>query len=220
MAHAKTLSAGVLNELTKDIGGLVARHDMSVSSQGPPVLAESFEIFALTPRDIKKAVQRRSGLRKVIRKTGQWHHQIGVGGEARGFARSIEPKGAQHSWSVGGVFVSELASKIEAAVQRIDTERPDESAEVRLVDFPGYHMHFFLIESPTEVKAKPQRKESAKSSNRFGQREVFVIASPFSTPGLEEDQFYSEQQFLQSLLRVPFIRGVIHKRHRRKSRKN
>ena len=220
MAHARQLSGEVLNELTKGIGGLVARHDMSVSSQGPPVLAESFEIFLLTPRDIRSAVERGSGLTKIIRRTGQWHHQIGVGGEARGFARSVEPKRAQDSWSVSGVFVSELASKIEAAIQRIDAERPDDSAEVRLVDFPGYHMHFFLIESPTEVKAKPQRKESSKRSKSFAQREVFVIASPFSIPGLKEAQFYSEQQFLQSLLEVPFIRGVIHKRHRRKARKN
>lgn len=208
MARAKQLSSKAIGKLTRRIGNLMARHDEGVSPHAPLELAESFEIFLLAADDITRATRRGIGLTKVIHRTGNWHHQIGAGGTPLAFARSAEPSRKQTDWSVSSVFVSELASKIEEAVKRIDAERPDDKTTVRLVDLPAYHVHFFLIESPAEVKRKPRNKKRNREKNQ-SQIEVFVIASPFSAPGPEEGRFYEEHEFLKIIRAVPFIRGVV-----------
>jgi len=210
MAITRRLHPEAISDLSGRIANLVARHDTAVSTSGPPELAESFAVHLLSPGGVKGAARRGRSLARVIRTSGRWHHQIYIGGKPVGFARSEEPGRAHSDWSVNSVFVSDLAAKIEAAVQRIDAERPDDKTEVRLVDFPAHHMHLFMIESPgTSAKGK-----------KPGKNEVFVIGSPFSAPGLEEGRFYSERKFLRAILAKPLIRGLIHKpaASRRKSK--
>jgi hypothetical protein len=214
MARVKQLSSEAIGKLTRRIGNLMARHDEGVPPHASLELAESFEIFLLAAADIVKAA--RQGLAKVIRRTGNWHHQIGAGGTPMAFARSTEPSRKQTDWSVSSVFVSELASKIEEAVKRIDAERPDEKTVVRFVDLPAYHTHFFLIESPIKAKGRPKKNRGKKE--KACQREAFVIASPFSAPGPEQGRFYGEDQFLKSLRAVGSIRGIEHRAPDRASR--
>lgn len=209
MAYAKQLTADAEGKLTGRIGGLFERHDVGDSDQAPPELAESFGIFSLTTPGIKKATQEGIGLAEVIQGTGRWHHQILAGGKPVGFATSIEPSGKQEDWSVQSAFVSELAAKIEDAVQQIDAQWPEDTTEVRFVVVPAYHLHFFLIESKEKTKSKKTTGKKPLSKKPAGKSEVFVIDSPFSSPGPEQGKLYEEHRFLESLQAVPRVRGIV-----------
>lgn len=217
MAYAKQLSAEVIGKLAGQIGNLIGGHDIAASADAPPHLSESFEIFHLPIRDLRKAAQHGGGLAKLIKSTRHWHHQIAVGGKPVGFARSLQPRRKKDTWSVQSVFVSPLASKVETAVQQIDAQRPDDKTEVRLVALPAYQMHFFLLEGPAEVKTKTKKKSSGKKAAI--QSEVYVVDSPYSTSGLKPGRFYPEHQFLASLLAVPPIRGLRVPAKRRSAKK-
>ncbi len=220
MAYAKQLSADVIAKLAGPIGDLIGGHRIAASADAPPHLAESFEIFHLPIRDLQKAAQRGGGLARLIKSTRHWHHQIAVAGKPVGFARSLQPRRKKEDWSVQSVFVSPLASKVETAVQQIDAQRPDDKTEVRLVALPAYHMHFFLIEGPVQVKAKTKTKNTKASGKKKPvQAEVYVVDSPFSAPGLEPGRFYPEPQFLAGLLAVPPIRGLRVPAKRRSTKK-
>jgi hypothetical protein len=132
MVSAPTLPTGVLSSIAEQIAERLPRTSQLAAPGARAGLAESFKV-ALLPEDSIVAGKGKLGDRLVW--TGQWHHQIYVGGEPASFARSAESREAPGTPAeVVEVADSELAGELGATIRWVDANVPDEGeAEVLMV---------------------------------------------------------------------------------------
>lgn len=176
----------------------------------PAELVETFAVWTLDARALapvsgrgaaKKSGAKKSGakgnsLRAFARPTGRWHHQIKVGGRAAAFARSSGPRLKLDSASLRGLFVSPLARKIEAAIDWIDENEPEErdgvrDPVVRLLVVPSHQLHAFWL-----------------FDEREGTSEVFVVDAPPRLDATGRGGLIDEREFLDLLRRSRAVRGL------------
>ena len=176
----------------------------------PAELVETFAVWTLDARSLspprgrgaakksgaKKSVAKGDSLRALARPTGRWHHQIKVGGRAAAFARSSGARLKLDSASLRGLFVSPLARKVEAAIDWIDENEPEDrdgvrDPVVRLLVVPPYQLHAFWL-----------------LDEREGTSEVFVVDAPPRLDAPGRARLIDEREFLELLRRSRPVRGL------------
>ena len=122
--------------------------------------------------------------------TERWHHQIEVEGRPEVFARSApDPDHDPTSWRVREVTRSPVVAKLDATIDRIDAEVPEDEL-VRLLEAPAYALRaLWLIGSQDQ-----SRVLVVDAANRLG--DLFEM-------GLQ-----SESEFLDQLGRVTPVVGI------------
>lgn len=179
MAHAQQLPPAVLNHLAAQLNTLLPQAVEGVKLARTPInLTETFPVWMLGADAVTKSDL---PLDKLARRTGRWHHQIRFAGAADAYARSM-PLGADAaSWDIREVYESELAARIDKAIDWID-QNVKGDPEVRLLVVPAYYTHAFWL------------------SERNGSH-VVVIDAPKQYTNLRPQKLYTPKEFLESLAR-------------------
>lgn len=177
MAHADTLPAAVLDAVAAKVGTPLAEFG-TVANQpwAGAELTETFSVWSLEPTAILNPDQ---DFPKLVSQTPRWHHQIKVAGKAAAFARST-PLGADAgSWDVIQLFQSDIAEKIDKAVEWVDGNVTGDPV-VRLLIAPSWYLHaFWLADGNTH--------------------QVYVIDVPTSFTHVQAGKFYLAKEFLHKL---------------------
>jgi hypothetical protein len=186
MAQLHLLPEETLAELTAQIsrqsspGALVSGAEMLAE------LTESFPVYALQT-DPTLALHR--PLRDAVSMTGQWHHQIRHGSEAKGFALSQPHGPATKDWKVNAVFSSDIAHQIDETLAWIDaqgTAIPE--GHVNLLIAPSFLAHALWIEAQ-------------------GVDLVIVANLPAELDSISTRRVYTAEEFLSLLAATPPPRG-------------
>jgi hypothetical protein len=201
MAVTKTLPTDVLESIATQIGarfgpmpeghGHFFRFDPSASR---PEIGETFEVWKLIPDAIDEITRGNLDITKLTRPTGIWHHQLRDETRAFGFARS-KPLGAgPDDWSVRDIFMSEVAAKIDTAINWVDRNIPDNQVEVRLLSLPAYQVEAFWF-----VSKDPNYADEWND-------QLLIIHSRDAIDGLGPK--IDSKSFLASLPRMPRGMGI------------
>jgi hypothetical protein len=186
MAHADTLPDDVIDAVAAQVGAEAGRTFGGAVLQNRAMeLAESFAVWSLGADAVPK-----SGvdLSQLARQTGRWHHQIKIDGKAESFARSMPLGPEAANWSVREMFASEIAKRIDDAIEWVDRNVPGDPL-VRLLVVPAYHLHAFWL------------KEGNGS-------QVLVVDMPHGFTKLQTGKLYSSKEFLEALAQEQYIVGV------------
>jgi hypothetical protein len=181
MAHAENFPDAAADEVVKQIGALLpGQFIANPPAEGEVTLSETFEVWIL---DGNAVTQPTDSLRQLARPTGYRHHQVFIKGAAKLFARSTPPDAATGRWRVTEVFESELAGKIDEAIDLIDSMDRDDIDDplVRLLIAPTYQTHAFWLLSDTKDD------------------QVLVLSRPPEFTSLRTDQLLSQGEFLEAL---------------------
>ena len=189
MAHTRNLNARHLGAVRSQLAR-IAHEELRSPTRRKPALGESFEMYMLPGDRIPKSAKAAWSLVDNLQRTGQWHHQVLVNDKPTAAAHSGALGPAHSEWSLQGVFASKLAGKIDDAIKKIHHRYPQGDVMVRLVEVPAFHVSVFSLEGK-------------------GTRKVYVVDSPYDSPGPKEGRTYSEQQFLKCLNSVPQVRGLV-----------
>ncbi|TYC78768.1 hypothetical protein [Novosphingobium sp. BW1] len=132
MVTAPTLAPQVLNSIANQIAERVPRSSELAAPGAVAGIGESLRV-ALLPEDELTGGKGALGDRVV--ETGQWHHQIYTGDDARSFARSIEaPEAPGEPSEVVEVADSVVAADLGRTIRWVDENVPQEGeAEVLMV---------------------------------------------------------------------------------------
>lgn len=125
---------------------------------------------------------------QLARQTGRWHHQIKIDGKAESFARSVPLGPDAANWSVRELFQSEVAQKIDEAIDWIDSNVTGDPL-VRLLIVPAYHLHAFWL------------KEGDASR-------VLVVDMPASFTRPQYNKLYTSKEFLEALTEEQHVIGI------------
>ncbi|HEY9157139.1 hypothetical protein [Candidatus Binatus sp.] len=216
MARAEQLAVEARRQIASQIGERLSReHPMGevtwwVGTHGKgkqPLLAETFEIWALTHSALQALQNGLAGLRpdrrliEFAENTRHFHHQIRrEGGRSVGYARSMVSRGHNGSdqWTLQTVRISPIADMIDRAIRWIDVHTDTGKREaakepehlVRLLIIPQYHIHAFWLEG------------------RDGDW-ILVVNSPRSTAGLKPRRLYGWFEFLEALSKLKVRASVM-----------
>lgn len=142
MAHADPFPTAALDVVSRQVGSRLAGVVPDDLIQNVPIeLAESFAIWMLA---LDATTRANEDLSHLARRTGRWHHQVRFGGQARAFAWSMPYGPDPTDWSIEQVSFSPIAERIDAAVEWIDQNVPDDPL-VRLLVVPSYYLHAFWL---------------------------------------------------------------------------
>ncbi|MGD9714133.1 MAG: hypothetical protein AB7V46_19040 [Thermomicrobiales bacterium] len=184
MADVKRIPDEALRSIAAQIAERLPPR-MTTWSLRRPRLAESLPIHALDevpPAGVP--------LSEAAQQTPFWHHQIHHPQGKTTTARSMESDGA---WKVMEVGAAPMAMELDAAIDRVDLEAPDDW-DARLLLVPDYHVAGIWLHS---VDAEDDL--------------VSVVARPAGMAMLEKTVLYSATTFLMLLrdyrpsLGVPII---------------
>lgn len=186
MAHAESLPDDVLRAVAEQIGtllpGVFAADSLPV---GRVRIGETFEVWVLEPDAITEATNQ---LRRLATPTGRWHHQVSLDGVMRSFARSTPLGVKADSWRVTEVFESELARKIDDAIDWVDRNITDDPL-VHLLIIPAYQTQAFWL------------------LRDAGDDQVLVLDRPPEFTHLHTDRLLSQGEFLKALRSEQHIIG-------------
>lgn len=185
MAHTDALPNDVLDAVAAHIGAEAGGSFGAGVLQKKMELMESFAVWSLGADAVTK-----SGvdLSQLAQQTGRWHHQINIDGKAEAFARSMSLGPDAASWSVREMFESEIAKKIDDAIEWVD-QNVEGDPLVRLLVIPAYHVHAFWL------------KEGDAS-------QVLVVDMPQGFTQLQSGTLYSSAEFLEALAKEQHIVGI------------
>lgn len=221
MANTKTLPPEALNEVGRQLRErLIVAEDPSqpvfsfeslenVSSarESSVGLGTTIELWRLSPSAIGKPGQEQKGLRDLAKQVG-WHHQIRVNDDSVGFARSSTPPNENTTSSVGGIFMTDLARKIDQAFiwanENAGTdERLSDDKTARMLTVPAYLIDalWFLDESA----------DAQAGSNGY----IYLISLPPDIKRLQQSEFISADDFVEALRHESPGMGLIHKEFRK-----
>src|SRR5205807_839760 len=142
MAHADALPSDVIDNVADQIGAEAGKSlGAAVLQRKAMELTESFSIWSLGADAVTRS---NVDLSQLARQTGRWHHQIKIDGKAESFAQSMPLGPDAASWTVRELFESDVAKKIDDAVEWIDHNVHGDPV-VRLLIAPAYHLHAFWL---------------------------------------------------------------------------
>jgi hypothetical protein len=180
MAHAIQLSREVLTRLAAAMPGFLEGLGGSLQPGISLQLRETFKVFLLDLEAIRDPAQKPFAERATWAR--QWHLQLFQGERPVGYVLAAGDDAAPST--VEAVFLADLATAIDHAVQRIDAEEPGgEDPEVCLLFAPSHHLHMLWI--------------------RRAERQIVALATE-----LERDELYSEEEILAHLRAIPPIAGL------------
>jgi hypothetical protein len=186
MAHADALPSDVIDAVAAQIGAQAGKSLGAAVLQSKAMeLTESFSIWALGADAVTKSDV---DLSQLAEQTGRWHHQIKLNGRAESFARSMPLGPDAASWMVRELFESEIAKKIDDAIEWIDQNVKGDPV-VRLLIVPAYHLHAFWL------------KEGDASK-------VLIVDMPPGLTRLQYGKLYTSKEFLDALAQEQHIIGI------------
>lgn len=105
-------------------------------------LVESFELWMLSPKDVRSFKKGQNSLLSLAKETGGGHHQIKLGGFSPAFARSSPPSpdNSDDDWFIDNIFVSHIAEDIDNAIEWADKHDPEDKLDTRLLTAPAYQV--------------------------------------------------------------------------------
>jgi hypothetical protein len=189
MARAKLLEDRHVEYLRGHIGAFINTHPNPSLKKGATFLEESFEIWSLRTPELPSTPPTAVDLSNFLSNTGRWHHQISQNDNPVGYALSGQATKFGASWSLQGVFVSDLAKKVARAIGRIDRDRPEDDIQAHYVVVPSHKVVLFFLRGPSRD-------------------EVYVVESTGLRSGLEEGKFYSPTDLLRWLSVVGRVDGL------------
>lgn len=197
MAHAPDIPATALASIARQIGSRLPRPPgvsgrFAAAETLPAEIGESFPVYMLGVDAIR---DRHSGLAKIVRPTGVWHHQIRYGAQAQDIARSLGPPpgaaaapGAAPDWQVQEVVQSPAAPRIDDAIAWIDKNVPGDP-EASLLAVPAFYLTAFWL-------------HDSNSDN------VVIADMPPRLGDLQPLRLYSSEEFLGRLADLKPMSGV------------
>jgi hypothetical protein len=167
-------------------------------------LGTTIELWRLSPSAIQKPGQEQKGLRYLAKQVG-WHHQIKVNDKSVGFARSSTPTNDDRNSSVDGIFMTDLAQKIDEAFSWANEnagryEALSDNKTARLLTVPA-----FLIDSLWFIDESPEAER--EMSNGY----IYLISLPRDIKRLDAPELISAEDFVEALRKEPPGMGLIHK---------
>jgi hypothetical protein len=187
MAHADPLPNDVLDSVAAKIGSQIGGSLGALSLTAATLeMTESFSVWFLGADAVGDPT---IDISQSARNTGQWHHQINAGGKPEAFARS-QPLGPDAaSWTIQEFFTSEIAKKIDDAIDWIDQNVTGDPL-ARLLVVPAYQVHAFWL------------KEGDASR-------VVVVDMPAGFSHLQYQKVYTSKEFLEALAKEQHVIGII-----------
>jgi len=177
MAHADSFPDDALDTVAAELGRepwLSASEAMR--NAGRVYIAETFAVWTIGADAVTRG---ETPFADLARHTGRWHHQIKYAGEARAYARST-PLGPHASdWSLLSVFESDIARKIDEAIDWVDQNVRGDPL-VRLLTCPAFYVHAFWLTGQ-------------------GYDEVLVVDMPREFAHLQPLTLYAPKDFLENL---------------------
>jgi hypothetical protein len=200
MANTKTIPDETRGEIARQIKErLVVEDDdnapffsfESLGARGAPStsaldLAETFEVWRLSPAAVRRFEMGKCGLGSLAKPTGSWHHQIKLDNDYLAFARSSLSEDGGGGWSVEAIFVSPIAKAIDTAIEWTDNNIPDDKL-ARLLTAPAYHvMALWFV------------NEDAQCEADLG-GDVLIVTAPSDLPQLAPLKLLDSDTFLEIL---------------------
>ena len=186
MAHADALPSDVIDIVAAQIGAEAGKSLGAAVLQKKAIeLTESFSVWMLGADAVMKSD---TDLSQLAEQTGRWHHQIKLDGKAESFARSMPLGPDATSWTLREHFESEIAKKIDDAIEWIDQNVKGDPV-VRLLIVPAYHLHAFWL------------KEEQTSN-------ILIVDMPQGLTKLQYGKLYTSKGFLEALAQEQHIIGV------------
>lgn len=190
MAKFKSLPDDVLDNIAAKVGNrLLGLAPLNLGAGGHDVkLHETIDVWGLDADAVATAT---ADLEQLAHPTGRWQHQIKIDGSATAYART-KPIGADpDAWVVTEVVHSEIAGKIDDAIDWLDKQSGiSDEAVVRLLVVPAYHLHAFWILDA-------------------GKQSVVVVSAPEGRTGLQTKVVYTVEKFLDKLRDERHVEGFI-----------
>lgn len=139
MARTIQLPDQTRSVIAAQVGMVAASLGVRLSSAVHPELGETFPVWTLTGNAVLSSTPLATAA-----PTGRWHHQIYRRGNAEAFAysRPIGPRAVD--WQLTGVFESDIAAAIDAAVQVADHSLAGDD-EARLLVIPSYGLQCIWV---------------------------------------------------------------------------
>jgi hypothetical protein len=177
MAHADLLPAKVLDTIAGELGSqFVPLLGLKGPGAGKVEIKESFAVRLLGRDAVTKA---NTDIGKLAVSTGQWHHQVRYDSQPKAFARSMPTGPADTDWQVTSLFESDIAKRIDEAIEWVDANVKDDPL-VRLLICPAYYVHAFWL-------------------LREGKSQLLVVDMPRGFEHLKRLTLYSSKEFLERL---------------------
>ncbi len=136
MPHFRSLPQASLQSIADQLGNLFNVPERLGAAGTSVTLNEAIELWSL-PADA--TLEPTNDFRLLAQRTGQWHHQIKLGGNAAATALSMPSGPAAEDWKVTQFSQGDLAAKIDEVVGWLSANAPA-NAEVRLLMIPAYQV--------------------------------------------------------------------------------
>lgn len=186
MVSAPFLSTKVMKSISSQIAERVSYESDILPPGAPAGLGESLRVAMLTEDQIRSGT---GPLASRVTETGQWHHQVYVGGVAAVFARSVEEPGAPgEPYKVVEVADAEVAGELHKTIAWVDAN--------------------VSVEAEAEVLVAPSHLLTGLWLKGKGVDAVVISSGPALSGGIKPNQLISGEQFLDALARTPAIVGL------------
>jgi hypothetical protein len=183
MLSTPTFSSESLQSVASQLGHQPSTLARESTQGGIPVeMAETFDVYEMGLDPLTSSAVR---LRSAVKSTGQWHHQIRHGSDAREFALSVPHSLHSQDRLIQVAFTSDIAKQIDATIDWMDRnadQMPD--GIVHLLFVPSLLLHAFWVETT-------------------GSDYVVVIDLPDGMRSLQRELFYRGEEFLEILNSIP-----------------
>lgn len=191
MATFKTLPDDVVAHLQTKVGLSLPRtiDALGVAGASRLTLNENVDVWQLSANLVPEST---NDLNLVAKPTGEWHLQVKAEDIPIAYARSSPIGFDPTDWLVDGVFQSDLAQKIDEAVDWIDANVQNDNILVRLLVAPAYQLHAFWLIDQDEPN----------------QQTIVIIDAPDEYLFQKPPTTYSPQQFLDNLRSVRHVEGI------------
>lgn len=185
MPSTDVLPPAALTDLARQIGPHVGgpTTERLFAASAAPELTESLAVCFV---GADRVAAPPADLADLVRPSGVWHHQVRISAGATHFARSGQPGFTPDALELQQVVEGRVAAKLDAAIEWVDREVPDDAVVARLLVIPAYYVHALVLIDKSTYSAvlvdQPDRYRRLRYQKKYTLR-AFLKALAGERPG-------------------------------------